>query len=214
MAPTAGSASEVLRIEGIHKAFGNFVALQSIDLSIERRRDGLLRGAVGLRQDDAPAHHRRPRGADARTRDSEGPRRLHGAALGARLRHRVPVVCAVPEPHDRAERRLRSRQSAKGPCRDHGAREGAIGARRLARFRGRSIPGSSPAASSSASRWRVRSPRRRRCCCSTSRCLRSMPRCASVCAAKSARCSGGCGSLRSWSRTTRRKRCRCPTASS
>ena len=34
MAPTAGSASEVLRIEGIHKAFGTFVALQSIDLAI------------------------------------------------------------------------------------------------------------------------------------------------------------------------------------
>ena len=49
------------------------------------------------------------------------------------------------------------------------------------------IPISSPAASSSASRWPGRWRRSRSCCCSTSRCRRSTPRSAFRCARRSAR---------------------------
>ena len=48
---------------------------------------------------------------------------------------------------------------------------------------------SSPAASSSASRWRARSCSSRRCCCSTSRCRTSTRSCAAACGRRSASCS-------------------------
>jgi iron(III) transport system ATP-binding protein len=49
---------------GIRKQFGSFTALQNIDLG-RSGRVRLLPRAVGLRQDDAAAHHRRAGGADA-----------------------------------------------------------------------------------------------------------------------------------------------------
>jgi iron(III) transport system ATP-binding protein len=48
---------------------------------------------------------------------------------------------------------------------------------------------SSPAASSSASRWRARSCSSQRCCCSTSRCRISTRSCAGACGRRSATCS-------------------------
>ena len=48
---------------------------------------------------------------------------------------------------------------------------------------------SSPAASSSASRWRARWCSSRRCCCSTSRCRTSTRSCAAACGRRSASCS-------------------------
>ena len=70
-----------------------------------------------------------------------------------------------------------------------------------------------PAASSSAWRWPARWPSRRGCCCSTSRCPRWTPRCASSCATRSAASSSSSASPRSSSPTTRRRRCRWPTGS-
>ena len=58
----------------------------------------LLPRPLGLRQDHAAAHHRRARSAE-RGHDLAGRARHLGAAAGAaRLRHRVPVVRAVPQP--------------------------------------------------------------------------------------------------------------------
>ena len=51
----------------------------------------------------------------------------------------------------------------------------------------------SPAASSSASRWRARSRASPRCCCWTSRSPRSTRRCARRCAASWRRCGGSSG---------------------
>ena len=74
----------------------------------------LLPRPLGLRQDDAAAHHRRARDADAPARIVQDGRDISRAAAGrARLRHRVPVVRAVPEPHGRRQRRLRPRQPAR-----------------------------------------------------------------------------------------------------
>ena len=98
---------------------------------------------------------------------------------------------------------------------DADRREGRARARHGAdaRLRGRAAPRSSPAGSSSASRWRAPSCSSPRCCCSTSRCRTSTPSCAPTCASSCASCSTGSASRRSTSRTTSRRRWRCPTAS-
>ena len=82
------------------------------------RRNGDVPRAVRLRQDDAAAHHRRTR--DAGYRDDRPGRSGHLAAAAdeARLRHRVPVVCAVPQPDDFRQRRVRAGQPAQGSRRD------------------------------------------------------------------------------------------------
>ena len=88
-----------LRLAGIRKDFGGFTALQGVDLDIAQGRVRLLPGPVGLRQDHAAAHHRRARGADRRPHRAGRARHLDAAAGAARLRHRLPVVRAVPQPH-------------------------------------------------------------------------------------------------------------------
>ena len=79
---------------------------------------------------------------------------------------------------------------------------------------GPSTPASFPAASSNASRWRERWRHHPGCCCSTNRCRPSMRWNASGCAEKSARCNAASVSRPSWSRTTRKRRCRWRIASS
>ena len=78
----------------------------------------LLPRPLGLRQDHAAARDRRPRGAGRRQHRDRRPRRLASAAGAARLRHRLPVLRAVPQPDGDAERRLRPRQPAQGAARD------------------------------------------------------------------------------------------------
>ena len=48
-------------IHNVTKRFGAFAALDGVDLDIESGELVALLGPVGLRQDDAAAHHRRPR---------------------------------------------------------------------------------------------------------------------------------------------------------
>ena len=184
-------APEALRIEASTRPSAASSRC-SRSISPSSRRAGLLPRAVGLRQDDAAAHHRRPRAADARPRRPERPRRVERAAGGARLRHRVPVVCAVSRTSRSATTsRTASSTGARRAPRSTARVEGAADARRPARCRAQVSRRSCPAASSSASRSRARWRRRRRCCCWTSRCRRSTPRSASGCAARSASCSGG-----------------------
>ena len=151
-------------------------------------RDGrvrLLPRALGLRQDHAAARDRRPRPAGRRHDRDRRPRRVAPAAGRARLRHRVPVLRAVSQPHGRGECRLRPRQ----PPRRRGPRSTraspSCSRSSACPSRARNIRCSSPAASSSASRSRARSRPRRACCCSTSRSPRSMRACACACATRS-----------------------------
>ena len=161
--------------------------------------------AVGERQEHGAAADRRPRRRrlrphPARRRDLAGvPARERGLgfvfqsyALFRRMTvaENVEFALAVrgrarraPAAARRAARAGRARRARRPLCRT-----------------------SSPADSSSAWRWRARSPTGPSCCCSTSRSARSTRASASTCGAACARSSASCGSRRSSSPTTRRRR--------
>ena len=100
------SAMAEIRVENLHKAFADFVAVKDSTFTVARRRVLLPARALGLRQDDDAAHDRRPRAADL---GPDLPRRRGRhlqARLAARHRLRVPAVRALPA-HERApEHRL------------------------------------------------------------------------------------------------------------
>ena len=132
-------------------------------------------------------------GLEAQTAGRIAPgraRHLDAAAGAARLRHRVPVVRAVPQPQ-------RGRQRGLRPGQPQARRKAQIARPRRPNWSSWSAcPAARPstrrscrAGSSSASRWRARWPPRRACCCWTSRCRRWTPSCACTCARRSARCS-------------------------
>ena len=120
------------------------------------------------------------------------------AAVRARLRHRVPVLCAVSEPDGRRECRLRPRQPPDASRPHIATRVADLLALVGLADQAANIQCSCPAASSSAWRLRGRSRRRPACCCSTSRSRRSTRTCASACATRSRRCSAGSASPPSW----------------
>ena len=138
--PVTPAGATFLRLEGIRKDFGAFTALRDIRLEVPRGEFVCFPRPVGLRQDHAAAHHRGPGGADRRHHPPGRPRHLRAAARAARLRHRVPVVCAVSESLDLRQRRLRPGQPARRPRGGRVARGGAAEPRRPARQR-REIPG-------------------------------------------------------------------------
>ena len=74
----------------------------------------------------------------------------------ARLRHRVPVLRAVPEPDGRRQRRLWPGQPRLAAARDRRRASPNCCSWSACPIRARSTRRSSPAASSSASRWRAR----------------------------------------------------------
>ncbi len=145
--------------------------------------------ALRLRQDDHAADGRGPRAGDERAHRDRRHRRHAARGERARRQHGVPVVRAVSAHDGAAERLLRAavdvlRQGEGARARAREARDaGPRRARRAACRR------SSPAASSSASRWRARWCSSRPCCCSTSRCRTSTRSCAAACGRRSATCS-------------------------
>ena len=169
------------------KSFGQRHRGAGLQPRRRRRRVRLVPRAVGLRQDDGAAHGRRLRGADLRHDRHRRQGRHAAEAQPAQHRHGVPGLCAVPEPDRRAEHRLRPEGRRHAEGRDRQARRRDARAHQAAAVSATAIPTSSPAASSSAWRSPARWRRSRSCCCSTSRCRRSTPRCACRCARKSAR---------------------------
>jgi iron(III) transport system ATP-binding protein len=87
-----------LRLSGIRKTFGSFTALGDIDLDIHRGEFVCFLGPSGCGKTTLAAHHRGPGGADRRAHRAGRARHLAIAAGAARLRHRVPVLRAVPQP--------------------------------------------------------------------------------------------------------------------
>ena len=164
MPQTESTENPYLELVGVRKRLAGSRALEEIALAIDRGelvtflgpsgcgKTTLLRIIAGLETQDSGVI----------VQDGRDISRLPGDR--ARLRHRVPVVCAVPQP---------DRSSTTSPTvSSTGARAQTRSSRRVAELlkldrparRGRrSIPGSYPAASSSASRSRARWRRRRAC---------------------------------------------------
>ncbi len=211
--PTSPSGQS-LTIDAVTHRYGDVRRGRPRDARDQGRRAGRVARAVRLRQDHAAAHHRRLRRADAKGRswsarsaiDDLPPNRRDG-------RHRVPELRAVSA-HDRGrEHRLWPRGARR-------AARGAAGARRRDAGAG---PARAPRRSLSQAAFRRPAAARRAgarargearaSCCSTSRSPRSTRTCGSTCRSRSSASSGWPAPPRSWSRTTRRRRCRWPTAS-
>ena len=87
-----------------------------------RRRVRRPARAVRLRQDDAAAHHRRPRDPERRAGPDRRARRHRPAAAGARPRHGLPELRRVPAHDGVRERRLRTEDAEGGRGRERRAR--------------------------------------------------------------------------------------------
>ena len=201
-----------LQISGLWKAFGEFVALRDIDLEVHEGefvcflgpsgcgKTTLLRAIAGLDLQSRGSIVQAGRDISALPASSRDYGIVFQSyALFPNLTIERNIAFGLENTRGRAPR---SRRGSRSCSSSSGSRPRPESTRR-----------SSPAASSSG--WRSPAPwrSRRACCCSTSRCRRSTPRSASTCATRSRSCSASSASPPSWSPTTRRRRCRWPTAS-
>ena len=109
--PSAGPTAEpYLRVRGLSQALRHLHRARRHRPRHRRGRVRLVPRALGLRQDDAAARHLRPRRADGRHDPPGRPGHLDPAGRRARFRHRLPVLRAVPQPHDPRQCRLRPRR--------------------------------------------------------------------------------------------------------
>jgi ABC-type glutathione transport system ATPase component len=189
--------TEVLRIEGIHKAFGSFVALQSIDLTISEGemvcfvgpsgcgKTTLLRIIAGLEEQTRGRVVQKGRDV------SHAPPSARDYGIVFQSYALFPNLTIDQNVAYGLVNRRKSRGEIKSRVQELLSLVGLPG-------EGRKYPGSCRAASSSASRSPGRSRRRRRCSSSTSRCPPSTRRCASGCAARYVRFSDASRSRRSW----------------
>ncbi len=175
---------------------GGRQAVRHLRRAAARKPDGADGGIchvprpVGLRQDDAVARYRGAGSAHHRADPATGPRHHAPAAVGARLRHRLPVLCTVPEPDGQRQRRLRLRGAAWPKARVRERVAELLDVVGLADQRDKY-----PAQLSGGQQQRVALARALAnepgCCCSMNRFRHSMPSCASTCARRSGRCSNG-----------------------
>ena len=167
-------SGDAITIEGVTKRFGDFTAVDNIDLAIPNGEFFSLLGPVGLRQDDDASDARRLRGAHRGPHPARGRARRGRAAVRAQREHGLPELRALRPPGRRRATSPSASSERNGPkdeierARRRRARAGR--ARRQRHTTGRA---SSRAASASASRWRARWSTARRCCSSTSRSARS-----------------------------------------
>ena len=101
---TLGDPIPAIRLVGLHKRFGDVVAVAGIDLEVARRRVLLDARAVRVGQDDDAADDRRVRAPTARPDPARTAQDVtRPAAVRARREHRLPGLRAVP-PHERRPR--------------------------------------------------------------------------------------------------------------
>ena len=176
-----------IELSHISKSFGTYQALRDVSLSINDGELVALLGPERLRQDHAPADHRRLGHARRRPRHADslrgrGRRQPPGGPAPRRLR--VSALRAV-SPHERFRERGVRHASAAAKARP--SREASTAASTncwgwcnwtasASDFR-RSFR----AASGNGRRSRGRWPSSRRCCCWTNRSARWMPRCGKAC---------------------------------
>ena len=161
----------VIETENLSRRFGHLVAVRDVSLRVYRGEIFGVLGPNGAGKSttirmlcgilDPSSGRGRVVGYDiaTRVRAHQGAHRLHDAALQP-----------VRGPDRRREPRLLRAASTASPAKQRRARI-EVGARadRAARAQATSSPARSPAAGSSASRWRARRSTSRRCCSSTSR---------------------------------------------
>ena len=107
-----------IRVENLHKSFGDFVAVKGSTFTVARRRVLLPARPVGLRQDDDAADDRRPRAADLRSHPARRRGRFLPARGAARHRLRVPALRALSAYERATEHRLPAEEPGHGPRRD------------------------------------------------------------------------------------------------
>ena len=111
-------------------------AVDALDLHDRRRRVRRPRRALGLRQDDRPAHARRPGGGRLRLRPDRRPRRHRHATEEARRGDGLPELRALPVSDGGGEHGLPAQDRAR---QEVGARAPRPRRRRAARADG--VPG-------------------------------------------------------------------------
>ena len=118
------------RSRGCPKRFGDFTAVDDIDLSIPNGEFFCLLGPVGLRQDDDAADARRLRGADRGPDPARGRAGRERAAVRAQRQHGLPELRALRPSRRRGQRRLRPQAEEAAEGRDRAARRRRARARR------------------------------------------------------------------------------------
>ena len=127
-----------IRLRGLTKRYGDFAAVDGVDLDVAQGEFFTLLGPSGsgktttLRLIAGFAHPRRGHGRAARRR------RQRAAALRARRQHGLPGLRAVPAHDDRRERRVRAARSPRSPKAERRRRAAeALELVRLAGYEGR-----------------------------------------------------------------------------
>ena len=185
--PRKAPSSAFVAVRDLTKRYGELTAVDDVSFAVGEGhtlallgpsgcgKTTMLRCLAGLETPERGPHPDRRQGGVRQRGDQPD-------AGAAPARHRVPVLRGVAAHDGRRERRL----SAEGAQRPQG--RAARARRRRCWTSSAWAPGSnarrpsSPAASSSASRWRARWCTSRGWCCSTSRCRTSTRSCASRCA--------------------------------
>ena len=145
----------LVRFERVTKRFGAHDRGRRSHARYRARRILRAARAVGLRQDDAAAHARGLRDADSGPHPARRRGHRRRAAAPAAGEHDVPELRAVSAFERRKERRLRAASRRVARSGDRPRVEEMLALVRLTGF-GAPQSISSPAARSSASRWRAR----------------------------------------------------------
>ena len=109
-----------VRIENVEKSFGSVKVIRNVDIEARRRRIRRARRSLGLRQVDAAAHDRGPRGDHQRTDQDRRSGGQQPQPEGSRHRDGLPELCALSA-HDGAGEHgvlARPAEGSKKPERD------------------------------------------------------------------------------------------------
>ena len=204
-----------IRAQNVVKRFGDFVALDDVSVDIPTGSLTALLGPERWRQVDAAAHHRRSRAARLRARSRSPAKTRHPLPpqqrnVGFVFQHYAAFKHMTVRGNVAfgLEIRKRPKNEIKDRVDELLSLVHLVAVRRPVSRR------SSRVGSGNVWRWPGRWQWSRRCCCWTSRSVRSMRRSARSCATGCVACTTRCTSPPCSSPTIRRRRWRSPTRSS